>query len=209
MQIHDWADRITVVGLPIAIAGIVVAVAAALSAGREGKNSRDLAASLEISLAFVGQPYIDWRNLIRAADTVRTGHKVDVDVDAMADGFKSFARWLNAVGLMIESGTMARPKKVLASMEYTIEQMLDVTRPMVAAWEKGEGLQHWRGVHVLESTLAELEEGSVSSPCLASLPAFDHVPCLHEPDQRFCFVNPGFPSASFFGVILHFGSTSR
>jgi hypothetical protein len=146
MQMHEVADIVTLIGLPLALVGIGVAIAGLIFAGREGRNSRDLEASLSISEAFVGKWFIDWRNLIRESMKVRAG--IPIDEDALADGYKSFAHWLNAVGLMVDSRLLARPERVLASMAPTITQMLEITKPMVAAWEGQDGLQHWRGVHI-------------------------------------------------------------
>lgn len=124
---HDVADLVTVIVLPLALMGTPVAI---IFAGPEGRTSRDLEASLSISET-VG--YVAWQNLLRESEKVRKG--IQVDEEAFTVEYRSVANWRNTVGFMVDSRLLARPERVLDPNKSTIAQMLGITQLMVAAWE--------------------------------------------------------------------------
>lgn len=144
-MLNEVADIVTIVGFPLAFIGISLAY-------REGRNSRDLEAALDISESFLSKFFFTWRHTVREREKLLRGEPVQED--ELTDTLLNIINWLDTVGFMIDSHLLARPERVLPSMARTLRLMLEDLRPILEAYEHRDGPERWHGVRVLEQAVS-------------------------------------------------------
>jgi hypothetical protein len=143
-MLGDISNIVQVVGLPLAIIAIFFAY-------REGRNSRDLQAALTFSDSFRTSWEASWRKALRELQEHTA--KGDELPQEMREEVYNMLNWLDWVGWLIHSETLARPNHVLGSIAPVLVHILDVTAPVVAADEEINGTEWWHGVRILEHSL--------------------------------------------------------
>lgn len=140
------------------IVGFVVAFFAVRIAYREGRNSRDLAASISISESFLRYLPL-WRQVRDQLKAVSTQEASPELGTLFTHPVLDVLNWLNAIGNMIDSRLLARPKLVLAPEIRTLQNMLNLfirDTETLKGFEDRDGAKYWRGVRVLDRTVSEL-----------------------------------------------------
>jgi hypothetical protein len=140
------------------IVGFVLAFLAVGSAYREGRNSRDLAASISISESFFRYLAV-WRQVRdhwKAVSTQKPNPELGIPFE---DSALDILNWLNTIGNMIDSRLLARPELVLAPEIRTLRNILKFfihDTKMLQRFEDRDGDKYWRGVRVLDQTVSKL-----------------------------------------------------
>jgi hypothetical protein len=146
------AEIITIVGFPLALAGILLAY-------RDGRNSRDLDAALVISDSFTDRWSPEVQLAVEAvADSQQSGVSPPGEkVDAIVNGLN----WLDSVGLMIDSHLLARPNRVVSPIKPELIKTLKSVGFIITTTEARE---RWRGAWILARTLGLSEADLLPGP---------------------------------------------
>jgi len=128
--LNNVSNIVQIVGFTLAFIGLFLA-------WREGRNSRDLQAAL--ALALMTAEELDKRG-VKPPEEIRKE-------------LRQMLNWLDWAGWLIYSGTLARPKTVLASINPQLQRIIQVAAPIIKDDEARHDEEYWRGVRTLERVL--------------------------------------------------------
>jgi hypothetical protein len=144
-MLSNVSNIVQIVGFLLALIGIFFAY-------REGRNSRDLQAALAFADSFRNSWEVSWRNALqKTEDLARRGKKPRGN---LRQELYNMLNWLDVLGHMIDSDLLARPQTVLASISPQLKRAIKVASPMLETDEGIHGPEYWRGVRVLQNSLA-------------------------------------------------------
>jgi hypothetical protein len=151
-MLSGTAEIITIVGFPLALAGILLA-------WLDGRHSRDLDAALVIADSFTDRWSPEVKLAIAAINDSQQRRvpppteKVDVVINALD--------WLDSVGLMIGSNLLARPDRVVRPIKRVLISRLESVGFIITTTDARE---RWRGVWILVRTLGLSETDLLPGP---------------------------------------------
>jgi hypothetical protein len=141
----NLSDIVQLVGFPIALIAIFLAY-------REGRNSRDLQAALTLTESFRGSWEKSWRKALdKLEDLAEKGRE---PVGDLREDIFDMLNWLDGVGCLIEADMLARPHRVLATINPQLIRAIRVTAPILQADELVQAPGYWHGVRTLERALS-------------------------------------------------------
>lgn len=154
------AEIITIVGFPLALAGILLAY-------RDGRNSRDLDTALVIADSFTDRWSSEVALAVAAmADSQQRGVSPPTEkVDAVIHGLD----WLDSVGLIIGSPLLARKDQVVSPIKPGLIRTLKSVAFIITT---PQGRKRWPGVWVLVRSLGLSEIDLLPGPP----PESEHTP---------------------------------
>ena len=143
-MLNNVSNIVQIVGFTLAFIGLFLA-------WREGRNSRDLQAALALADSFRSGWETDWRKALMTAEELdKRGVKPPEEI---RKELRQMLNWLDWAGWLIYSGTLARPKTVLSSINPQLKRIIQVAAPIIKDDEARHDEEYWRGVRTLERVL--------------------------------------------------------
>jgi hypothetical protein len=143
--LNNASNIVQIVGFPLALVGLLLA-------WREGRNSRDLQAALALADSFRSGWETNWRKALTTAEELT--NKGEELPEEIREELRKMLNWLDWAGRLIYSGTLARPKNVLASIDPQLKRIIRVTAPIIKGDEERHDKEYWRGVRTLEKVFS-------------------------------------------------------